>query len=272
MTVIKLSYHKLTGIVFAILFLLAQAGCSHKSQAITGKVVDESGNPLSGVTVSACYTGWGWASGSLVWDKSYCSKPGLTNEAGSYVINFKGPSNMRLMARKEGWIQLRNFNTRDSHIVLTSREEYNARQRAQEKSRESAFLRRRPGESDTAYYCRVILFRVHSINIEYQGETISITQALLEYGDTGNAFFALRGSTRAASSFAGEAQFVFNGKPVSGNFSLRSDGTSCKSDVHIIQATILDFVSVSDDRIEMLVPSIRAGWDMKIWEHSVTQQ
>jgi hypothetical protein len=249
-----------------ILFLLAQSGCVNKSQILTGRVVDESGNPLSGVAVLACYSGWGWSREQLVWDKSYCSEPSLTNDAGNYVINFTGPVNMSLYARKENWLQLQDFHSNNSYITLTSLEEHNATRRTQEKLLESAFQQRQPDESETAYYCRVVLNRVHPINIEYQGESISITPAFLVYGDSDIAFFALRGSSRSASSLAREVQVMINARPISVSYAIQSGETFCDSDIYMIKATIMNLISMSDDRIEMLLPGIQAGWDMKIWD------
>jgi len=47
-------------IVFSILFLTAYTGCIYKPQSIKGEVVDETGAPMSGVDVSACYSGCGF--------------------------------------------------------------------------------------------------------------------------------------------------------------------------------------------------------------------
>ena len=57
--------------VFWIMFLSMQVACSSKApQTLSGKVLDEHGHPLQGVAVRACYSGWGWGDGGLVWDKS----------------------------------------------------------------------------------------------------------------------------------------------------------------------------------------------------------
>ena len=263
--------YKLVTVICWAVFLSAQTACSSRtSQTITGKVLDEHGNPLSGVTIQACYSGWGWGSGGLVWDRSYCSGQALTDELGVYVIDFEGPFPMRLLARKEGWVQLSNFNTEHSRIILTRIEEHIDRLKAQQNLRKSAFQQRRPGESDTAYYCRVVFPNVDSVTLEYLGEVISITQVLFEYGGSAGFLFSLRGSFNAVNSFAREAQFIFSGKPVSGNLLLLPDATSCKSDIYLVQAVIPNLDSVSDGRIKMLIPSVQAGWDMKIWKSSLT--
>ena len=53
--------------------------CAHEERPLTGKVVDESGNGIGRVAVRACYTGWGWSNGGLVWDKPHCSETVLTD-------------------------------------------------------------------------------------------------------------------------------------------------------------------------------------------------
>jgi len=100
-------------IAWAALILLANTACNHDSRTISGEILYESGAALSGVRVTACYSGWGWSAGSLVWDKDYCSDPVLTDQDGKYVIQFSGPEAMRLRAVKKGWVQTRDFNTKE---------------------------------------------------------------------------------------------------------------------------------------------------------------
>lgn len=258
-TVIKIAY--------AFLLLTAAAGCTYGTQTITGKVVDESGAALSDVAVSACYSGWGWSSGSLVWDKDYCSELILASNDGSYVIYFKGPDVMRLRARKDGWVQTQDFNTKNSRIFLTKSAEYSARQAAETRLREENFQHQLPAESNAEYYCRVILPRIQSVTLDYQGEPLSIVPSLLKYDNHSDALFAVRGSSKATSSFANEAVFRINGQTVNGKFSSSTVATPCKSNIHFIEAKIPGLYLGKAERIEILVPSIHALLDMQTWSH-----
>jgi hypothetical protein len=256
-------------IACAIMFMITDIGCNHEPQTITGKVVDESGVALSDVAVMACYSGWGWSKGSVVWDKDYCSETVLTGNDGLYVISFEGPVSMRLMAKKEGWIQTQDFNTLDSHIILIKREDYSARQTAESRMREDAYRQRLPDESDTEYYCRVILSRNRPVKLNYNDETISITPILLMYDDRSNALFALRGSSRIASLFSNEAIFKFNGQTLNSNFSHRLGATKCGSNVHILNFHFPSLSLGAGEQIEIFIPSIHAMFDMQIWRHPV---
>ncbi len=256
-------------IVCAFLFLAAGAGCAYETQTITGKVVDESGAALSDVAVSACYSGWGRSSGYMVWDKDFCSAIILTKNDGSYVIHFKGPGVMRLRARKDGWIQTKDFNTSDSRILLTRSEDHSARQAAETRLREENFRHRLSDESDAEYYCRVILSRIRSVTFKYQGESLSVVPSLLTYDDQSDALFAVRGSAITANSFANEVEFRINGQTVDDDFSFSSIVTSCKSDLHFIKAKIRSSYLGKDERIEILIPSIHALLDMQIWSNSI---
>ena len=256
-------------ITCAILFLIIDTGCTHEPQTITGKVVDESGFALSDVAVKACYSGWGWSQGSVVWDKNYCSETVLTSNDGLYVINFEGPVSMRLMAKKEGWIQAQDFNTMDSHVILTKSEDYSARQVAESRMREEAFRQRLPNESDTKYYCRVILSRNRPVNLYYNGETLSITPTLLKSYDHSKALFALRGSSRIVGLFSNEFMLKFNGQTLNSNFSRRLVATTCSSDVHILTFNVPSLSLDAEQQVEIFIPSISAIFDMQIWSHSV---
>jgi len=256
-------------IACAILFLILNTGCNHEPQTITGTVVDESGFALSDVAVKACYSGWGWSRGSVVWDKDYCSDTVMTSNDGLYVINFEGPNSMRLTAKKEGWIQAQDFNTMDSHVILIKSEDYSARQVAESRIREEAFRQQLPNESATEYYCRVILSRNRPVNLHYNDETLSITPILLKYDDHSNALFALRGSSALVSLFSNEVMLKLNGQTLNSNFSDRLVATTCGSDVHILNFNVPSLSLGAEEQIEIFIPSIRAMLDMKIWSHSV---
>ncbi len=256
----------------AILFLIASPGCAYENQKITGKVIGESGVALSGVSVTACYSGWGWSSGHLVWDKSYCSKPVLTDDYGLYVINFKGPDFIRLKAKKNGWIQTQDFNARDSQIILIRNEVYSSRMRAEASLHEKNFRKRASNESAREYYCRVILSRSRSINLDYQGGvTLSIVPILHKDDDHRDVFFAVKGETKATHSLVNEAVFRINGQTVNKNFSFRSGEKSCETDIHFIVSNISGLHLESDKRLEILVPSIRAMFDIQTWNLSAEQ-
>lgn len=246
------------------------SACSYEPLTITGKVVDEFGHALIDVDVWACYSGWGWSEegGYLVWDKNYCSETTQTNHDGLYVITFKGPTSSRLMARKDGWVQTQDYNTTHSSIVLTKSEDHSDRLRAESMQRELEHRQRLPGESETDYYCRVILPEIRSVNLSYQDEPLSITPALLKHDSQSDALFAIRGSSGAVKAFSYEMVLKINGETSDNNVLLKSVETSCRLDVHFIGVSIPDLNAWTDARVEILVPSISAMFDMHIWRHS----
>ena len=251
--------------ICAFLFFVTQTGCIYESQTITGKVVDESGVEIRNVVVKACYSGWGWSSNGLVWDKDYCSEPAVTDNAGVYSINFNGPTFMRLMARKEGWIQRQDFNSSASRITLTRLETYLKREAAKRALSEQEFKKRQPGESSSEYYCRVILNRSGKVTLNYIDQKIMVFQDLLEFEGQPMALFALQGSYKAASSFANEAVLKINGREVGKKLSLQSDETSCQSDIYFIETYLPYSNDELNRRIAILVPGIKAMFDMSIW-------
>ncbi len=257
-----------TGIKYAcaILFLIVSFGCAYKNQKITGKVVDESDVGLSSVSVTACYSGWGWSSaGYLVWDKVYCSKPVLTNDYGRYVVYFKGPDSLRLRAKKSGWIQTQDFNATDSQITLIKKEVYNERNRAEASLREKDFRKRSLNESASKYYCRVILYRSRSIDLNYQGGVLSVVPTLLKGDDRSDVIFAVKGATMATHSLANEIVFKINGQTINRRFSFRPGDKYCEPNINFIFSSIPYLHLEPDKRIEALVPSIRAKFDMQTW-------
>jgi hypothetical protein len=260
-----------TNIKFActFLFLMTGVACSHDPLTITGKVVNESGNSLSDVSVWVCYSGWGWGEASyLVWDKDYCSETTQTNQEGLYNITFKGPISSRLRAKKDGWVQTHDYNTTHSRIILTKSEDYSSRLRAESMQRELKHRQRLPEESETAYYCRVVLPEVQSVNLSYQNEPLSISPAFLKLDTQNYALFAIRGSSRAVKAFSCEMILKINGETPDSNVLLKSVETSCGPDVHFLEVSTPDLTAWATSRVEILVPSISAMFDMHIWSRS----
>lgn len=258
--------------ICAIQFMLATTACSYDPLTITGRVVDESGNSLNNVSVWACYSGWGWGeAGYLVWDKSYCSEITQTDLDGYYIITFKGPASSRLWAKKEGWVQTKDFNTTHSRIVLTKSEDHSARLRTEAKQRDLEQRRRRAEESETEYYCRVILPEIQSVNLNYQGEILAITPTLLVKDAQSDALFTVRGSFIAVNTFSDELVIKINSEAQGSNFSLKPVEASCGLDVHFIGGNISGLNAWPDARVEILVPSISTMFDMQLWSHPALQ-
>jgi hypothetical protein len=252
--------------VFFFFVLLILSACTGSSHTITGTVVDESGTPLSQATVTACYLGWAWSKQQLVWDKRYCSDPYQTDHSGTYTIVFRGPAHMTLHATKHNWLQIQDFNSTNSQIVLSSNERRNAQFRAQQQKIESEFRTRQPGESEADYYCRVITQRSHSNSLTYRGETLSFTQTVMQFGLDGDLLFALSGSREAVDAFVEEVEFLVSGEPSGGIFQLRPTAPMCDVNTHIVQASAQDGAAITD-HVKLLLPSIHAGWDMEIWNY-----
>jgi len=260
-----------TNIKFAytFLFLMTGVACSHDPLTITGKVVDESGKSLSDVSVWACYSGWGWSEADyLVWDKDYCSETTQTNQDGLYSIIFKGPVSSRLRARKDGWVQTQSYNTTHSRIVLIKREDYSSRLRAESIRLELKHRQRLPAESDTAYYCRVVLPEIQSVNLNYQNETLSISPAFLKLETENDTLFAIRGSSQAVKAFSSEMVLKINGETQDSNVLLKPVETSCRLDVHFLEVSTSDLNAWVEARVEILVPSISAMFEMHTWSQS----
>lgn len=260
-----------TNIKFActFLFLITGVACSHDPLTITGKVVDESDNSLSDVSVWACYSGWGWGEANyLVWDKDYCSETTQTNQEGLYSITFKGPVSSRLRARKDGWVQTQDYNTTHSRIVLIKREDYSSKLRAEAIQREQKHQQRLPGESDTDYYCRVVLPEIQSVNLNYQNESLSISPALLKLETENDALFTIHGSPQAVKAFSSEMVLKINGETQDSNMSLKPVETSCELNVYFLEVNTTELSALAETSIEILIPSISAMFEMYIWSQS----
>lgn len=251
--------------ICAILFLISQAACAHDPQTITGQVVDESGVAISNVEVKACYSGWGWSGNSLVWDKDYCSEPVMTDSSGLYVIDFKGSGYIRLMGKKEGWIQTRDFNAKASRIILTRLKTHIMREAERKESEEKKFRTRLQDESNAEYFCRVILNRSGKITLNYMEQKIVVCQTLINYNDQTLTLFVLHGSHDTVSSFSREMVLRISGKEVDTNFFPGSDATACQSDIYFIETDLPQLSTKSDMQIEVLIPSINAMFDVNIW-------
>lgn len=262
------STHNLSGrtlkVACALLFLAAGIGCSYDPLTITGKVVDESGTALDDVIVWACYSGWGWSSGHLVWDQDYCSENVQTDLRGRYVIKFKGPASSRLRARKKGWVQTQDYSATHSRIILTKSADYSAKLRSEAQAREKKHRQRIPAESDTEYYCRVILPEVQPVNLIYHKEILSTTPTLLIFDNTRGALLALRGSSSAVSAFAGESVIKVNGE-AHHNMFLDVVGAGCEDDIHFVRINLPGVASHTNTCFEILVPSISAIFDIRMW-------
>lgn len=256
--------------ICAISFLLTGIGCSYQPLTINGQVVDESGNALDNVHVWACYSGWGWSeeAGYLVWDKNYCSEPTQTNHDGLYTITFRGPTSSRLRAKKDGYVQTQDFNTKDSHLVLTRNKVHQSRRRAEAKQRDLEKRLWRPGESETDYYCRVIIPDFTPVNLKYKNDVISITPVLLEHDSQSNTIFSVNGLSGDIQQFSREIVIKVNGATLNSNFSVLPVETACGPDVHFIRVDIPDFNGWSKNEVEILVPSSNAAFDMQIWNDS----
>jgi hypothetical protein len=82
-------------------------------------------------------------------------------------------------------------------------------------------------------------------------------------------FFAVRGSSRAANSLANEIVLRSNGQAANLNLSLGPDEKACDPDIHFIQSNIPNLHLRIDKQVEILVPSIRAMFEMQTWHLAV---
>ena len=108
---------------------------------------------------------------------------------------------------------------------------------------------------------------VRSINLNYQDEILSITPALLEDRHQEETIFSVRGSTRTFRSFFDEVVIKINDESFDINVSFKSTEKNCGPDIHFISVKTSGLNSLQDARVEILIPSINAMFDMQIWEN-----
>jgi hypothetical protein len=121
--------------------------------------------------------------------------------------------------------------------------------------RELKHRQRLLGESETAYYCRVVLPEIQSVNLSYQNEPLSISPAFLKLDTQSDALFAIRGSSRVVKVFSYEMVLKINGETPDSNVVLKSIETSCGPDVHYLEVSTPDLNAWAEPRLEILVPS-----------------
>ncbi len=267
---IKIAFYKGIQIVALSLFVLLGLGCTaNESKVYEGKVVDEVGRPISDVMVRVCYVGWGWSeNGGVVWDKVYCSEAAVTNESGFYRVKFTAPSSAYLRARKAGWLQAEDFLAKEKRIVLTSTTDYLRRQMAKEEKKERDFRKRKPDESDTDYYCRVIAKRSGRVELIYHGRRVKILQILMH--DDG-LLFAVAGPYDRVQSIADEIiireTVLSGGKPLVASFVAMPGNITCGSNIYFIHAEAHGVAHFPEymDKVVASLPSIQAGFPMRIW-------
>ena len=261
--------------VVLIYALLTVAGCtSSEPKLYEGKVVDEQGNPVEGVSIILCYVGWGWdwsmAGGfPLVMGKSFCSAPVLTDNSGKYKVAFAGPASTFVVARHKAWTQLESFLADENRVVLIRKDIYDKRIVDHEDRNERAYRERRPDESDTDYYCRVVQKRFDKIELNYRGQRIKIVQSL--FAVQGKLVFGVIGSYDAVQALADDV--LVSGRVPDGsyalieNFEALAEKARCGDSMYFIQSRGNDLLSALENagsaRIE--VRSIRAVFAAQVW-------
>jgi hypothetical protein len=101
--------------------------------------------------------------------------------------------------------------------------------------------------------------------LNYQGEVLSIVPTLLKGDDHSDFIFAVKGSTMATLSLVNEVVLRINGQTVNGNFSFSPGDKYCGLNILFIVSNIPDLHLEPDKRLEVLVPSIRAMFDIQTW-------
>ncbi len=215
------SFLFITQSLLLALFLLP--GSTLAKPPIRGIVVDEQGVPLHGVQIVACYDGWGFSFGQLVWDKQFCSPPVLTASDGHYQIDFKRA--MRVIARKEGWSQTQDAHPHTSLIVLTPAALYRQRLAQQTQRLRAEQLARTPNESDTDYYCRTIVEHLRPISVHYLQDKMDIFPKLL-FSSSGT-LFAFRAAEPLRQHFASQVKIFHQGKELHAPLTLLSSQGIC---------------------------------------------
>ncbi len=256
--------------VFLAASLLGSACTSHDSRLYEGKVFDQQGKPVSDVTVRICYIGWGLGeAGGVIWDKVYCSETVVTDESGIYKVKFAAPPSAYLLARKKDWVQINNFLARDNRIILVQKKDYLRRQVEQEARKERIFLERKPNESNTEYYCRVIRKRSDKVTMNYRDHNVTFFQTLMH---SGKPLLAIKGSYDLVKPIADELiireGMTNGGKILYEKFIILPRNIACNKEIYFIQADTLKYPSLPDNmhKVEATVPGMHAGFSMNIWK------
>lgn len=248
-----------------ILVFITLLGCISKFHTITGKVVNESEVGIADVSISVCYYGWGWGVNGLVWDKPYCSAPVKTDVSGVYSIGFRGPDVMTYKVNSEGWVETKTHRTTDSRIVLMRRDKYFKQLAIQRKLDKEKFRIRKNFENNADYYCRVSLNESRKVNLRYKGQKLKIFQTLMPFSDQLLSMFAVQGDYERATDFANEIRMRIDRKEIDSIIHLRIDDIVCPKDTFLLEVIFTDLNIEFSEEVEILVPSIKAMFDMYIW-------
>ncbi|GEM_PF-2152881 len=262
--------------VISICLLLSVVGCTSPDlMTYEGQVIDEQGNPVQGVSIELCYLGWGWdwsmAGGlPLVMGASYCSNPVITDKLGQYKVVFAGKPSTFVFARHKNWSQLNDVLATDGRVVLTRTDLYNQRIERQEREKEKGFRKRKQGETETEYYCRVIQRRSDKVDLVYRGKRITITQSLLVNQD--NVVFGVAGPYDIIQVLSGDIALLAqapDGRPRSlvKSFETLSEKDVCGDNTYFIISSARKSPNFFDtvSSIMMQVESVRAGFRTKVW-------
>lgn len=76
---------------------------------------------------------------------------------------------------------------------------------------------------------------------------------------------AVRGSAKAVTNFSDEALLKVNRETLQVNFTLMAAPESCPADIDLMSAQLPERQLPADSEVEIMVPSIRAMFDVKIW-------
>ncbi len=249
--------------------LIVMTGCTgHDPATYTGKIVDEWEQPISGVEIKVCYVGWNWDEGGLTMDHSFCSETASSDEQGRYRIEFAAPPSAFLLARKPGWIQGESVLARNDHVVMIRMKDYLERQSERDARAEAEFRKRKPGESDHDYYCRVIRPRSGEVELDYHGQPLKIFQTLM---NNGNLLFAAEGDYKAVSSMSGDVSVSveMDGREVlADDFHAAPETVSCDNGIFYVQthSPVSPSGLLSVDRVHLSLSSVHAGFMMEVWK------
>lgn len=260
---VKLS--RVSGLLALFFLLLSCPACSYEPLSITGTVVDESGSPVSDVSVWACYSDWGWGKeGYLVWDKETCSETVQTDEEGMYAISFTGPASSRLRVSKEGWIQSDSYNATHSRIVMTKSADYSARLRDAVKQRALQRCKPEASETDMGYYCRVVRADSRPVRLQYLDEIMIVTPTILENENQATAIFSVQGGLRAIEAFAKELVLMIDGEKQDLSFSIKADEADCAEGLYFLELRTQGMDAWGNTSVDLLVPSIKAMFEANL--------
>lgn len=108
----------LVAIMFLLILLYISLLSMRREKTISGYVLDcNTSNQIDGAEISVNQRGWGFARGSLVWDKDYVTTT-ESDISGHFAIKYKVGSSADLKGKKEGYLIAEQFEFSGDNVEI----------------------------------------------------------------------------------------------------------------------------------------------------------